>query len=109
MLHIHTAAEIATIKDILVSYEKNDKGEVTEKQKPRIVKSFTKIICRIETRIPIALETSEKIPQLSRFTLRDEGHTIAVGKVMKYKPASGSASSSGPANKEETKSDGIPV
>jgi len=34
ILHIHTVADDATIKEILVAYEKNDKGEVTEKQKP---------------------------------------------------------------------------
>lgn len=27
------------------------------------------------------------MPQLGRFTLRDEGKTIAVGKVLRYKPA----------------------
>ena len=34
ILHIHTVADEATIKDILVSYEKNEKGEITEKLKP---------------------------------------------------------------------------
>jgi len=34
ILHIHTVADEATVKEILVSYEKNDKGEITEKQKP---------------------------------------------------------------------------
>jgi hypothetical protein len=27
------------------------------------------------------------MPQLGRFTIRDEGRTIAVGKVLRYKPA----------------------
>ena len=30
-MHIHTVAEEATIKDLLVSYEKSEKGDVTEK------------------------------------------------------------------------------
>ena len=34
ILHIHTVADEATIKEILVSYEKNEKGEIVEKQKP---------------------------------------------------------------------------
>jgi hypothetical protein len=34
ILHIHTSADEATIKDIMVAYEKNEKGEVVEKQKP---------------------------------------------------------------------------
>lgn len=86
ILHIHTVAEEAWVKDIMVAYEKNDKGEVTEKQKPHFTKSFSKIICRIQVRVPIALEKHESIPHLGKFTLRDEGKTIAIGKVLKYKP-----------------------
>lgn len=37
-------------------------------------------------RLPLPLEKFENIPQLGRFTLRDEGKTIAVGRVLKYKP-----------------------
>lgn len=47
ILHIHTVAEEATIKDLLVSYEKNDKGDVIEKQKPQFAQSYAKVICRI--------------------------------------------------------------
>jgi hypothetical protein len=47
------------------------------------------------------------MPQLGRFTLRDEGRTIAVGKVLKYKPAGSIGGAAGPgAKKEETKADG---
>ena len=87
ILHIHTVSDEATIKDIIVAYEKNEKGERIEKQKPQFTKSFSKIICRIQTRVPIPLEKYETIPQMGRFTLRDEGKTIAVGKILKYKPA----------------------
>lgn len=31
IFHIHTVAEEASIKDLLISYEKNDKGDVIEK------------------------------------------------------------------------------
>jgi hypothetical protein len=41
--------------------------------------------------------------------LRDEGRTIAVGKVLKYKPASGTVGGSGQVKKEETKIDGKPA
>lgn len=34
----------------------------------------------------MAMEKFENLPQLGRFTLRDEGRTIAVGKITKYKP-----------------------
>lgn len=34
MMHIHTHADEITISHIVKSFEKNDRGEVTEKQKP---------------------------------------------------------------------------
>jgi len=40
---------------------------------------------------------------LGRFTLRDEGKTIAVGKVLKYKPAKEVVQSILPIDKEEVK------
>jgi peptide chain release factor subunit 3 len=88
MLFIHTIALYCTIKEILVSYEKSEKGdEIVEKQKPQFARSFAKIICRIQTCLPIAIEKWENLPPLGRFSLRDEGQIIAVGKVMKYMPA----------------------
>jgi sulfate adenylyltransferase subunit 1 (EFTu-like GTPase family) len=48
--------------------------------------SFAKIICRIETRIPICVEKFDSIEQMGRFTLRDEGMTLGSGKILKYKP-----------------------
>lgn len=48
--------------------------------------SFARIICRIETRIPICVEKHDVIEQMGRFTLRDEGLTLGSGKVLKYKP-----------------------
>jgi hypothetical protein len=34
----------------------------------------------------MAVEKFDTIPQMGRFTLRDEGKTICVGRVLKYKP-----------------------
>lgn len=59
ILHIHTVAEECTIKDIMLSIEKSDKGETTEKVKPQFAKSFAKITCRIQTRVPICLEKGD--------------------------------------------------
>ena len=106
ILHIHTVSDEATIKEILISYEKNEKGEIVEKQMPKYAKSFNRIICRIQTRIPIPLEKHDTMAQLGRFTLRDEGKTIAVGKVLKYKPAANTIAAG--AKKEEVKSDATP-
>ena len=86
MMHIHTFQDEVVIKDIVRSMEKNEQGEIVTKQKPQFAKSQTKIICRITPKNPIALEKFDAIQQMGRFTLRDEGKTICVGKVLKYKP-----------------------
>lgn len=86
VMHIHTFADEVIIKDIMKSEEINDKGEKIVKQKPNFTKSHTKIICRVVPKVPLALEKFDTIQQMGRFTLRDEGATIAVGKVLKYKP-----------------------
>lgn len=70
----------------MIAYEKNDKGEVMEKVKPQFTKSFARIICRIQMRVPIPIEKHETLEVMGRFTLRDEGKTIALGKIIKYKP-----------------------
>ena len=86
IMHIHTFNDEVVVRDILKSIEVTDKGEKIEKNKPQFAKSHTKIICRISPKNPIAIEKFESIPQMGRFTLRDEGKTICVGKVLKYKP-----------------------
>lgn len=75
---------------------------------PKYAKSFNRIICRIQTRIPIPLEKHDTMAQLGRFTLRDEGKTIAVGKVLKYKPAASSVAAAAGVKKEEVKSESTP-
>ena len=87
IMHCHTFADECVIKDIISSQEKNNtSGQFETKEAPKFVKSFTTCKVRITTRNPIAIEKFETIPQLGRFTLRDEGKTIAAGKILKYKP-----------------------
>lgn len=63
----------------------------------KFLKSNTKALLRIETLFnPICCEKFSVMPQLGRFTLRDEGkydvlyysytRTIATGKILKIKP-----------------------
>lgn len=47
ILHIHTVADDATVKEIIVSHDKNDRGDIVEKHNPQFAKSYSKIICRI--------------------------------------------------------------
>jgi hypothetical protein len=105
IMHIHTVSEEAFIKDIMISYEKNEKGEVVTKIKPQYSRSFSKIICRVQTRIPIALEKYETIYQMGRFTLRDEGRTIALGKILKYKPSKAKAAEEAKSASEQQNSE----
>jgi peptide chain release factor subunit 3 len=86
IMHLHTFADEAVIGNITASYETNDRGETSEKKNPKFAKSHSRIICRVSVRIPVGLEKYDVHAQLGRFTLRDEGKTIAVGKVLKYKP-----------------------
>jgi peptide chain release factor subunit 3 len=81
VLHIHSAAEEISISALLHLIDKKT-GKKTRKP-PQFVKQGQKAIARIETAGPICIETFEKLPQLGRFTLRDEGKTVAIGKVTK--------------------------
>jgi hypothetical protein len=48
MLHIHTFAEEAFVKDILVAYEKDpSSGEIITKENPIFTRSFATIRARI--------------------------------------------------------------
>ena len=87
MLHMHTFADEAFVKDILVAYEKDlATGEIITKENPKFTRSFATIRARVSTRVPLPLEKFDVVPELGQFTLRDEGKTIAVGKVLRYKP-----------------------
>ncbi len=87
IMHCHTIAEDIIIKDLLSVTEKNlATGNLETKEQPKFIKSFSQGKVRISTKVPIAIEKFDVLPQLGRFTLRDEGRTIAVGKILKYKP-----------------------
>ncbi len=49
----------------------------------KFAKSAAIVIVRIEVEKPICVELFDNVPQLGRFTLRDEGRTIAIGKIVK--------------------------
>ena len=49
----------------------------------RYVKSNSVVICRFSLSKPVCMETFDTLPQLGRFSIRDEGKTIAIGKVTK--------------------------
>ncbi|XP_051996035.1 G1 to S phase transition 1, like [Xyrauchen texanus] len=81
VLHIHTCIEEVQIMALICQVDKKT-GEKS-KTRPRFVKQDQMCIARLRTAGTICLETFKDFPQMGRFTLRDEGKTIANGKVLK--------------------------
>lgn len=79
VLHIHTAVEQCVVTVLLAEIDK--KTNTILKKKPTFVKNGSLVRCIVECSQPICMELFSDNPQLGRFTLRDEGKTIAVGKV----------------------------
>ncbi|XP_041503486.1 eukaryotic peptide chain release factor GTP-binding subunit ERF3B-like [Microtus oregoni] len=84
VLHIHTCIEEVEITALISLIDKKS-GEKS-KTRPRFVKQDQVCIVRLRTAGTICLETFKDFPQMGRFTLRDEGKTIAIGKVLKLVP-----------------------
>jgi len=81
MLHLQAMAEEVTIKALICLVDKKT-GEKS-KTRPRFIKQDQVAIARFVANHPICMETFKAHPQLGRFTLRDEGTTIAIGKILK--------------------------
>uniref|UniRef100_A0A8D3DHM8 G1 to S phase transition 1 n=1 Tax=Scophthalmus maximus TaxID=52904 RepID=A0A8D3DHM8_SCOMX len=84
VLHIHTCIEEVQITALICLVDKKS-GEKS-KTRPRFVKQDQVCIARLRAAGVICLETFKDFPQMGRFTLRDEGKTIAIGKVLKLVP-----------------------
>lgn len=52
-----------------------------ESKKARYIKAGGICVCRITVERPMCIEGFADLAALGRFTLRDEGRTIAIGKV----------------------------
>ncbi|GAA6043948.1 hypothetical protein JCM8097_000920, partial [Rhodosporidiobolus ruineniae] len=50
---------------------------------PQFAKKGMKVIALVEASAAVCVETFASVPQLGRFTLRDEGKTVAIGKITK--------------------------
>lgn len=91
ILHMHTFSDDCSIKDIVKATELDQAGEPQTKERPKYIRSFAKALVRIGFNKPVPIEKFSDIAPLGRFTLRDEGKTIAIGRVTKYKPVQGAA------------------
>jgi peptide chain release factor subunit 3 len=81
VMHIHTVAEEVTVKALICLVDK--KSGDKSKTRPRFVKQDQVAIMRLECAGVVCMEPFKLFPQMGRFTLRDEGKTIAIGKVLK--------------------------
>ncbi|KAJ0980680.1 hypothetical protein J5N97_008935 [Dioscorea zingiberensis] len=95
ILHIHAVSEECEIVELIEEIDTKKKKDADPKKKkpkrkPLFVKSGAVVVCRIQVSNLICIENFADFPQLGRFTLRTEGKTIAVGKVVALPPAGNS-------------------
>lgn len=84
VLHVHAATEEVTFAALLHKLEPKT-GRKSKKPPPFAAKGQN-IIARLQVTSgggKVCVERFEDYPQLGRFTLRDQGQTIAVGKITK--------------------------
>jgi len=77
VLHCHTLVEECEVSKLIAAVDMKTK----EQKKVKYMKAGGMCICRITVEKPICLETFDVLAAMGRFTLRDEGRTIAIGKV----------------------------
>jgi peptide chain release factor subunit 3 len=83
VLHVHVLAVECTVTHLTSVIDKKT-GEPS-KGKPAFLKANDFATVRIKTEQSIAIEEFKSCAPLGRFTLRDEGKTIAIGKITKIK------------------------
>ncbi|KAF3933737.1 hypothetical protein ABW19_dt0205628 [Dactylella cylindrospora] len=83
VMHVHAAIEEVKFEALLHALEKGT-GRKSRKP-PNFAKKGQGIIARLETVSgnPFCIERFEDYAQMGRFTLRDQGQTIAIGKITK--------------------------
>ncbi|KAL1586574.1 hypothetical protein WHR41_05343 [Cladosporium halotolerans] len=82
VLHVHSATEEVTFSALLHKLE--PKTNRKSKKPPGFAKQGMNIIARLEITGAVSnvcVERFEDYPQMGRFTLRDQGQTIAIGKI----------------------------
>ncbi|PFH46322.1 hypothetical protein AMATHDRAFT_77721 [Amanita thiersii Skay4041] len=81
VMHVHTLAEEVTLNALLHYFDKATGRK--SKKPPQFAKKGQKIVALVETTASVCVERFADYPQLGRFTLRDEGRTVAIGKITK--------------------------
>lgn len=81
VMHLHAAIE--EVKFIQLKHKLEKGTNRKSKKPPAFAKKGMKIIAVLEVAEPVCAETYNDYQQLGRFTLRDQGTTIAIGKITK--------------------------
>lgn len=81
VLHIHNVVEEVSFEVLIDLIDKKTGNRM--RQRPRFIKQDQVAIAKLETTGVVCIEKFSDFPQMGRFTLRDEGKTIAIGKVLK--------------------------
>ncbi|KZW03815.1 hypothetical protein EXIGLDRAFT_758135 [Exidia glandulosa HHB12029] len=81
VMHVHTLAEEVSLSALLHYFDK--KTGRKSKKPPQFAKRGQRVVALVEASAPVCVERFSDYPQLGRFTLRDEGKTIAIGRITK--------------------------
>jgi len=84
VLHVHGATTECSIECITGTLDRRTGQISTDQPKPKFARTGDSLGVRIKTAgNPVYLTTFDELPRLGRFTLRDQGKTVAVGKVIR--------------------------
>ena len=90
VIHIHAVTEECEVVKVVHEIDgKTRKPKEKKKGQAVFLKSGSLAVVRIKTSGIICCEKYADVASLGRFTLRDEGKTVAIGKVLKLKPYDG--------------------
>lgn len=80
VMHIHSASEEVTIAALIAEVDRKTNQRTS--RKPMFAKNGDSVIVAIECLHPVCMEAFDDLASLGRFSLRDEGKTIAMGKIL---------------------------
>jgi len=82
IMHLHTAVEEVKIERLLGKFNKKTK-KMEKFSGAKFLKQGDQGICRFRLDNMVAMDKAEDFPAMGRFTIRDEGKTIAMGVIKK--------------------------
>jgi peptide chain release factor subunit 3 len=82
ILHLHSIAVEVRLERIICLIDRRTGKRIDEKNPPRFLRQDQLSIVRLELSSPNQLICLETFDRLSRFTLREESRTLALGRVL---------------------------